>query len=223
MNTKLVVANWKSNKTLSEAIEWAQEFEKQEKKANRQYVVCPPFPLIPFVLDLIKQGVSLGTQNLSPYGAGAYTGEVSAINLKDLGITHTILGHSERRKYFQESSATVAQKVTQALDFGIQPIVCVDRDQIEEQAQALTAEQKKQIIVAYEPVHAISTFGGKEDPIEETIQVIDQIRDTFGEESVVLYGGSVNLENSIVYLENDNIDGALVGGASLQTTVFAQL
>lgn len=223
MKTKLVVANWKSNKTISEATAWVQAFRQLAKKENRQYVVCPPLPLLPFILDLKQDGVAMGVQDLSPFGAGAYTGEVSGYSLQDLGISHAILGHSERRKYFQESSVLVAQKVTQALDFGIQPIVCVDREQIEEQAAALSADEKKKVIIAYEPVHAISTFGGKEDPIEVTLAVIEKIRDTFGKESVILYGGSVNPENSIVYLEHEAIDGALVGGASLIAEQFTQL
>ncbi len=223
MKTKLVVANWKSNKTITEATTWVENFSQLEKKENRQYVVCPPMPLLPFILDLHKHGVALGVQDLSPYGAGAYTGEVSGYNLQDLGVSYAILGHSERRKYFQETSITVAKKVSQALDFGIQPIICVDRDQINQQAEALTSEERKKVIIAYEPVHAISTFGGKEDPIDETLKVIEQIRQTFGKESVVLYGGSVNPKNSIVYLENENIDGALVGNASLTAESFIQL
>jgi triosephosphate isomerase len=223
MKTKLVVANWKSNKTITEATSWVQSFLQTEKKENRQYVVCPPMPLLPFILDLQKAGVALGIQDLSPYGAGAYTGEVSGYSLQDLGVSYAILGHSERRKYFHESSLMVAKKVAQAIDFGIQPIICVDREQIEEQAQALSADEKKKVIIAYEPVHAISTFGGKEDPLETTLDVITQIRDTFGKESIVLYGGSVNPENSLVYLDHEEIDGALVGGASLAAASFAKL
>jgi len=223
MKTKLVVANWKSNKTVTEATAWVQSFLQTQKKANRQYVVCPPMPLLPFILDLKKSDVALGVQDLSPYGAGAYTGEVSGYSLQDLGVTYAILGHSERRKYFHESSIMVAKKVAQAIDFGIQPIICVDREQIKEQADALSTDEKKKVIIAYEPVHAISTFGGKEDPLDVTLGVIAEIRDAFGKESVVLYGGSVSPENSIVYLENEAIDGALVGGASLVAEKFSQL
>ena len=117
MDTKLLVANWKANKTVEEAQQWVETFLQAERLDNRQYVVCPTFPLLPFILDLTEENVDVGVQDLSPFGAGAYTGEVAAYNLQMLGVKYAILGHSERRRYFQETSTHVAQKVEQALDF----------------------------------------------------------------------------------------------------------
>jgi triosephosphate isomerase len=221
--SKLIIANWKSNKTPTEASDWVEQFLQLGRRENRTYVLCPSFPLLPFVADVQEHGIELGVQDLSPFGAGAYTGEVAAYSLQQLGVSFAILGHSERRKYFSESSQLVAQKVEQALDFGLTPIVCVDRAQIQEQADLLSKEQKSKILVAYEPVHAISTFGGHEDPIETTLSIIAEIQEVFGEKVPVLYGGSVNPDNSLVYLEQESIAGVLVGGTSLDAAEFARL
>jgi triosephosphate isomerase len=223
MQDKLLVANWKSNKNVEEAQQWVSTFLAADKRENRHYVICPPYPLLPFVLDITEHGVDVGVQDISPYGAGAYTGEVSGFNLQMLGVKYAILGHSERRKYLQETSSLVAKKVTQALDFGLTPIVCVDRPEIQAQANALSDEERKRIIVAYEPIHAISTFGGKEDPIDITLQAIADIRDAFGSSTTVLYGGSVDPDSSIIYLAEPSIDGALVGHASLDPNEFVLL
>lgn len=221
--SKLIIANWKANKSPTEATKWVEQFLAQERRENRTYVLCPSFPLLPFVADVQENGIELGVQDLSPFGAGAYTGEVAAYSLQQLGVNFAILGHSERRKYCAENSQLVAQKVEQALDFGITPIVCVDREQIREQADLLSKEQKQKILVAYEPVHAISTFGGQEDPIETTLSVVAEVQSAFGEKVPVLYGGSVNPENSLVYLEQEAIAGVLVGGTSLNAVEFARL
>lgn len=223
MENKLVVANWKANKNLEEAQRWVQEFQHAEKRDGRQYVVCPPYPLLPFILDLTKEEVAIGVQDMSPFGAGAYTGEVAPYNLQLLDIQYAIVGHSERRRYFHENCTIVAQKVTQALDFGITPIVCLDRDQIEEQAQALSNEERARVIVAYEPIHAISTFGGQQDPIDMTLEAIADIREAFGAATTVLYGGSVDPDSSIIYLSEASIDGVLVGNASLEAAEFVRL
>lgn len=221
--SKLVIANWKSNKSVTEATEWKERFLSEEKRSNRRFVVCPPYPLLPFVLDLQEHEISVGVQNLSPYGAGAYTGEVSGYSLQQMGVEFAILGHSERRKYFGESSQMVAQKIEQALDFGITPIVCLDRDQVEEQASLLPSETWAKCIMAYEPVHAISTFGGHEDPLETTLSVVATFHERFGEAVPVVYGGSVDRENSLTYLEQESIAGVLVGSASLDPATFARL
>jgi triosephosphate isomerase len=220
---KLLVANWKSNKHYLEAIDWAKTFNQAEKRDNRQYVVCPPFPVLSSLVDYFTDTADLGVQDLSPFGAGAYTGEVSGYNLTHLKVKFAILGHSERRRYFSESSQLVARKVEQALDFGITPIVCVDHNEVEDQVNQLKQDQLDQIVVAYEPVHAISTFGGQPDPIEKTLQEIQRIREFFGQQTAVIYGGSVNSETSIVYLERKEIDGLLVGGASLEAATFVKL
>lgn len=220
---KLIVANWKSNKTIAEARRWVKTFLKQERKDYAQYVVCPPLPLIQCVFELSEGEFSLGVQNLSPFDAGAYTGEVSGFSLQGFAVEFAILGHSERRKYLRESSHLVAQKVDEALQYDITPIVCVDMDYAREQASQLSHDHVKKVIVAYEPVHAISTFGGKEDPLDVTLANIKKLREIFRAETKILYGGSVDAENSLTYLQQDAIDGVLVGHASLDPMEFSQL
>lgn len=222
MNTrKLIVANWKSNKTVRETQEWMSTFAQQELRPSHQYVICPPYPAL-FAVQPPEKQWSVGVQDLSPYNAGAYTGEVAPYNLQDFAVKYAILGHSERRKYLGETSQLVAKKADVAVASGITPIICVDVNQFEEQADQLSEAVKKQTIIAYEPVHAISTFGGHEDPLEVTLQHITHLRDIFGDVKV-LYGGSVNLQNSLTYLEQDSIDGVLVGSASLDAIEFARL
>lgn len=220
---KLLVANWKSNKTIAEARRWVKTFLKQERKEYGQYVVCPPLSLIQSVFELSEGEFSLGVQNLSPFDAGAYTGEVSGFSLQGFGVEFAILGHSERRKYLRESSHLVAQKVDEALAYDITPIVCVDMDYAREQAQQLSHDHLKSVIVAYEPIHAISTFGGKEDPLDVTLANIKKLRDIFRSDSKIIYGGSVDAENSLIYLQQDTVDGVLVGHASLDPIEFASL
>jgi triosephosphate isomerase len=218
---KLIIGNWKSNFSVAQAKQWASEFTAA-REHEHVYVVCPPFPLLSALQD---QGFELGVQDLSQYESGAYTGAVSPLNLEGLNVGYVILGHSERRIYFGETSQTVAQKVDLALAHGMRPIVCVDRDQFAEQSSALgglSSAQREQLIIAYEPVHSISTFGGQEDPIGTTLAAIEDIRRLF-EPGLVIYGGSVNSENSITYLQPESIDGVLVGGASLDPKQFAQL
>lgn len=220
---KMIIANWKSNKNMTAATEWVDTFLQQDRKAVYEYIVCPPTPLLAAVQPLVAAHVQLGVQDLSPFGAGAYTGEVAPENMTGLNVRYAILGHSERRKYLHETSQLVAKKVSSALEAGITPIVCVDREQFQEQADQMDARDRERIIVAYEPVHAISTFGGEQDPIEVTLETIQQAHDIFGANTPILYGGSTNRDNSLQYLKEDSIAGILVGGASLDAEHFAQL
>lgn len=222
LTKKLIVANWKSNKSLAEAEEWIAQFSQQERRSEYEYVVCPPYPALVPVSRQKESLYSVGIQDLSAYGAGAYTGEVSTPNLAGLGVRYAILGHSERRRYLNESSSLVAQKIETALESNITPIVCIDRDQFQDQADQIDKSFYEKIIIAYEPVHAISTFGGHEDPIAVTLEAVAEVRDIFGSVPV-LYGGSVDPNDSIVYLGEKTIDGVLVGSASLDAQKFAQL
>ncbi len=157
-------------------------------------------------------------QDLSKFAAGSYTGAVSTANLADLHVKYAILGHSERRNYFHETHADVAGKVAQALDVGITPVVCVDREYVQAQAAAIAPEQLNKCVIAYEPLSAIGT--GNNAPVDVVKQTVDQIRQVFGDVSV-LYGGSVTAENISEYLLVT--DGALVGGASLEIGIFIEL
>lgn len=221
MDTKYLIANWKANKTLREAQQWVQTFVQQERKA-RQYVVCPPFPFISHLAETGRGIFSVGAQDMSQYAAGPYTGEVSPYNLQDLGVKYVILGHSERRKFFGETSAQVAQKVEQALSGGFTPIVCIDRNEFQAQADQIDRSYYSRMIIAYEPVHAISTFGGQEDPIETTVETVMQLQEIF-DEAPVLYGGSADSQNSLIYLQQPAISGLLVGKASLDPLEFSKM
>lgn len=218
---KLVIANWKSNLNWKQTEDWISSFSRS-KQHNHEYVICPPFPLLPAFRE---SGLTVGVQDLSPFEAGAYTGAVSPANLEGLGVKYAVLGHSERRIYFGETDQSVAQKVEIALAHDITPVVCVDRDGFQSQAAAfsqLNSAQRSQVVIAYEPVHAISTFGGHEDPIAVTLEAIAEARRVF-DAHTVLYGGSVSPDNSLSYLQPSEIDGVLVGGASLDPEKFARL
>lgn len=217
----LIIANWKSNFSWEQAKNWADSFSRLQSQ-NHTYIICPPFPLLGAVQG---HDFAIGVQDLSPFEAGAYTGAVSPQNLDGLNVTYALLGHSERRMYFAETSHSVAQKVELAFAHGITPIVCVDMEQVSEQSAALSglsAQQRATLVIAYEPVHSISTFGGKEDPIQVTLQNIEKIKGAF-ECETVLYGGSVSPDNSLTYLQPESISGLLVGGASLDPKQFAQI
>ncbi|MBU0579207.1 triose-phosphate isomerase [Patescibacteria group bacterium] len=217
--SKLFVANWKSNKTLEEVRQWMDDF-KVELNDDQEIVIAPPYPFLSLVADKIKDlpGVSLAVQNLSSFPAGSYTGEVCVRNLEGLGVKYAIVGHSERRRYLKESHQDVANKVSQALNNGITPIVCIDQDYMEDQAQLIESDLLSQCVVAYEPLVAIGT--GENAPVKEVAKVVKEIKEVFGEVPV-LYGGSVSPDNVILYLEIT--DGVLVGGASLDVGVFAEL
>lgn len=220
---KLIVGNWKSNKNLIESKKWCQSFLEQDRKEYGHYVVCPPMPLIGQLRELADGEFDLGVQDLSPFDAGAYTGEVAGYSLKGFGVRYAILGHSERRKYLNETPHLIAQKIDEALAYDITPILCVDIDQAKHQADQLSHDHFKKIVLAYEPVHAISTFGGHEDPLDITLKNIAKLRQIFRTETKVLYGGSVNRHNSLNYLQQAEIDGVLVGQASLDPIEFAAL
>lgn len=220
---KLLIANWKANKTVTESQEWLDTFRAQQLNTAVQYVLCAPYHLLSTVQPTRNDSYVLGVQDLSQFGAGAYTGEIAGANLVGLGVQYALVGHSERRKYLHETSALVALKVEAAVQAELTPVVCMDREQIEEQADQIPQHLWNKLLIAYEPVHAISTFGGQEDPIETTLEVIAHIHEVFGNEVPVLYGGSVNSENSLVYLQQETIAGALVGGASLDAEKFSQL
>lgn len=226
MHSKLLVANWKSHKTISEATQWLEDFNSAVVTWPKEVVavLCPPMPFLaslhhdlqqfPKLLDQLQ----LGVQDISPFPLGSYTGAVSAQQVLDFGAKYAVVGHSERRKYFRETNHDVALKVDQALEAGLTPIICLDEPYFLSQLTALNPDSLSKCVIAYEPLEAIGT--GDSQPVNEVVSAVTQIRHHFGQ-APVIYGGSVDLGNIQDYLEVT--DGVLVGGASLEAGEFAQL
>lgn len=239
----MVAGNWKMNKTVSEAAELLEALKPELKDVDSvDLVVCPPFIDLPLAKDtLAGSNIKVGAQNLHWAASGAYTGEVSAPMLKDL-CDYVIIGHSERRAMFGETDETVNKKVVAALGVGLMPIVCVGETLEENEAgeteaivgrmvreglKGLSNEEATCIVVAYEPVWAIGT--GKTATPEQANNVHKNVirpilREMFGEEvgngMRILYGGSVKPSNAAELFGQSDIDGGLIGGASLKAPDF---
>lgn len=242
----LIAANWKMHKTTQEAKSFMAELlPKIAQEKERDVLICPPFPLI-FAVDQGREGsnVLLGAQNMHEKEKGAFTGETSPLMLKDLNCEFVILGHSERRWVFNETDEIINKKVVTAIQAGLIPILCVgeqfeDRekgltdqvilDQLEKGLKGIDENHISNMVIAYEPVWAIGT--GKnatsKDAQEACALIREFIHSRFGNEVSdkvrILYGGSVKPDNVASYMEQDDIDGALVGGASLEAESFAKL
>ncbi|MBP9700008.1 triosephosphate isomerase [Candidatus Woesebacteria bacterium] len=223
---KTVIANFKSNKTLKEYEEWLQNYEQYlpQLHPSLRVVLAPSFPALPLFSSWLTHCNSaqtfLGVQDLSSFPAGAYTGAVCAQNLQDLGVTYAILGHSERRRYFHETNQDVTNKVAECIANQITPIVCVTADQVEQQAAAIDDGDKTKILVAYEPIEHIGT--GISDSESNILATKERVAHAFGNVSYI-YGGSVNPSTESSILQEDTIDGFLVGTASLTATTFTSL
>lgn len=216
---KYFIANWKSHKSVNEGKEWLNDFQNFIKKDSSiqnylhenaiSIIVCPPFHLLPVLKEMLVDypNYVLGAQNISPYPEGNYTGEISARQIKDM-IRFTIIGHSERRKYFHEKDGEVQLKTEMALFEGITPIVCV-RSEHDEIPQKVT-------MVAYEPVEAIGT--GQNASVEDVLNMKKRLSLAPGTQFI--YGGSVNETNCEEYIQTDGIDGLLIGSASLNPSKF---
>ncbi len=242
----LIAGNWKMYKTSSEAAETAKELVKQVRDiADVDIMIAPPFTALESVSRAIKNSpVALGAQNLYWEDEGAYTGEISAPMLKSVGCEYSIIGHSERRQYFGETDETVNQKIQAAIQADLKPVFCVGETEQEREAgqtfSVLDKQVKKglkkrvpeeldRLIIAYEPVWAIGT--GKTATDEQAQEVHQFIRslieESFGKDlskSIrILYGGSVKPDNILNLMEMPDIDGALVGGASLDADSFSKI
>ncbi len=239
MRRPVIAGNWKMYKTVAEAVALAGEI-RSGASGNAEVVIAPPFTSLAAVAGVVRgSAVSLAAQNMHAAVEGAFTGEVSPVMLKDVGCSHVILGHSERRQFFGETDEGVAKKAEAALAHGLCPIVCVgeslaeresDRTmevverQIERALRGLSADQVARILVAYEPVWAIGT--GKVATPEQAQDVHAFLRKritvSHGEPAAdavrLLYGGSVKPDNIGALMGQGDIDGALVGGASLTAT-----
>lgn len=219
--SKIVVANFKSNKTLQELNSWLETFVSESKDFASTIVLCPPFPFLALAAKAIeKTQLKLGTQDISPFPAGAYTGAVSVRNLEGLNVTHAIVGHSERRRYFHETDNDVANKVRESIEAGITPIVCVTKATVTSQAHAIEANYRKKVIVAFEPVENIGT--GITDTLDDILATKTLVTEAFGEVPY-LYGGSVDPKTDQDILNSPEINGFLVGGASLSAEGFGKL
>lgn len=211
-----VIANWKSNKTIAEALDWVAKVGPQIPKTNNlKVVVCPTFSSLSEVKKAVTVGnfpLLVGAQDLSPFGVGAYTGEESAYFLKEL-ISLSILGHSERREHFAETDEIIAKKVQQALDNQIIPLVCVQGVD--------TPVPKNCQLVAYEPIFAIGS--GNPDTPDNAESIAKSLKNIHGQNLEVIYGGSVDSSNVKGFITQENISGVLVGNASLDAEEFIKI
>ena len=246
MRKPIIAGNWKLNKTPHEAILLVDELKRELVDVmGVDVVICPPFVDLTDVSDaLIDHDIALGAQNVFWEDAGAFTGEISAPMLKELAVTYVIIGHSERRQYFNETNETVNKRLRAVLKHGLTPIVCVGenlaqreanktfdiiKDHCEGSLKGLSAEEMTKVVVAYEPVWAIGT--GKTATPQQAQEVHVFIRQLLGKmfnseiaNSVrIQYGGSVTPENIALLMAQEDIDGALVGGASLKAPSFASI
>ena len=238
MRKKIVAGNWKMNMTPAKAVELVNSLKDKINTTDVDVVICPPFVCLPAVLDAVKgTNIAVGAQNMHFEEKGAFTGEIAPDMLVELGVKYVIIGHSERRQYFAETDETVNKKVLKAIEHGLVPVICVG-ESLAEREQGVTidlvrlqtkialkdvkAEDAKKVVIAYEPIWAIGT--GKTATSAQAEEVCKAIREVVAEvygqevadEVRVQYGGSVNGGNANELFNMGNIDGGLVGGASLK-------
>jgi triosephosphate isomerase (TIM) len=248
MRKKIVAGNWKMNKTLEEAHILTAELMgmvADEVKGNVITILCTPFPyLVPVKSQLGTSTIKVGAQNCSEHDSGAYTGETSAVMLKSMGVPYVIIGHSERRQYFSEDGKLLAKKVDKALASNLTPIFCCGepleirekgthealvKQQVEESLFHLSAEALEKVVIAYEPVWAIGT--GKTATSQQAQDMHAVIRkhlaSKYGQATAdkisILYGGSVKADNAKELFSCPDVDGGLVGGASLKSREFVEI
>ena len=245
MRKPIIAGNWKMNKTAKEAVELINELKPLVAKSKPEVVVCVPYTDLWAVAEAIKGSkIKLGAENVAWADAGAFTGEISADMLKEIGVEYVIIGHSERRQYFGETDNSVNARLVQALKKDLKPIVCVGetlverekhrtkkvlKKQILEGFKGLSADDFGNIVIAYEPVWAIGT--GKTATAEDANKTIGFIRSlvkkTWGNEVAkslrIQYGGSMKPSNAKELMAMRNIDGGLIGGAALKAEDFAAI
>ena len=245
MRKKVIAGNWKMNKLPNETISFFEEFAPLVENTKNEVIICTPFTdLFYAILSAQNTNIKIGAQNMHWEESGAYTGEVSPQMLKSIGVEYVIIGHSERRQYFAETDETVNKKVKAAHNVGLKPIVCVGETlnqrelgnakevvttQIKLGLKDLTKDQIVSTIIAYEPIWAIGTgkTATKEDANETIKWIREEIENMYGKENaekvIIQYGGSVKSENAQELFEMSDIDGGLVGGASLKPNEFAKI
>jgi triosephosphate isomerase (TIM) len=246
MRKALIAGNWKMFKTLEEAVLFAKELALKVKDvSDREILICPPdLYIYPLIQALAGSPVFVGAQNIFWEDQGAFTGEVSAPMVKSTGARFAIIGHSERRQYFSETDETVNKRLNACLKAGITPIVCVGETYAEREAgktlevirkqmtnglTTISKTQAAQLVIAYEPVWAIGTGKTATPEIAQEVHgfIRSQVKDLFGPEIAgairILYGGSVKPDNVDILMAQADIDGALVGGASLDVASFERI
>ena len=245
MRKAIIAGNWKMNKTPDEARALVEELIPLVADAECEVVVCPPFvDLCPVSKAIKGTNIHLGAQNIHWAKSGAFTGEISADMLKKFGVEYAIVGHSERRQYFGETDATVNMRAKAALENDITPIICVGESleqrergetdefvasQVRGALEGISADDARRVVIAYEPIWAIGTGRtATAEMAEETIIVIRKtLRSIFGNDAAetvrIQYGGSMNPQNAASLMAMENIDGGLIGGASLKAEDFSKV
>ena len=245
MRRKIIAGNWKMNMLPNEAIKFIDELTPLVKDTKNDVIICVPYiDLFYSLLVAQNTNIKIGAQNMHFAENGAYTGEVSGKMLKSIGTEYVIIGHSERRQYFAETDETVNKKIKSAFVNNLKPIVCVGETleqrekgeekeivtkQIESDLNGLTEEQLRNTIIAYEPIWAIGTgkTATSEDANEMAKTIRNKIEELYGKniamEIIILYGGSVKASNAKELFSMSDIDGGLVGGASLKSEEFANI
>ncbi len=242
---KIAAGNWKMNKTAKEAVEFVEALKSRVADADAEVVVGVPFVCLPGVKKAVEgSNIKVAAQNMHWEEKGAFTGEISGPMLADLGVDYVIIGHSERRQYFAETDETVNKKAHAVFKYGMLPIICVGeslaqreqgvtadliRYQVKIALLGLSADQVKKLVIAYEPIWAIGT--GKTATDEQANEVCAIIRNTLkelygsevSEATRIQYGGSVNAANANALFNMSDIDGGLVGGASLKLDDFEKI
>ncbi len=245
MRQKVIAGNWKMNMHPGEAIEFITNLTPLVKDTKNEIILCVPYiDLFYSILTAQGTNIKIGAQNMHYEESGAYTGEISGKMLKAINVEYVIIGHSERRKYFNETDEIVNKKVKSAFKYGLKPIVCVGetlnqreegraeeviKKQVDDVLEGLTNEQVGSLVIAYEPIWAIGTgkAATSEDANNGAKQIRDEISKTYGQETasrvIILYGGSVNETNAKELFEMSDIDGGLVGKASLNPEEFSKI
>ena len=245
MRKKVIAGNWKMNMLPNEAIKFIEDLTPLVKDTENEVILCVPYTDLFYAL-LTAQGtnIKIGAQNMHFEESGAYTGEVSAKMLKSINVEYVIIGHSERRQYFNETDETVNKKIKAAFANELKPIVCVGETLEEREAgktaeiitkqtelalEGLTNEQVESTIIAYEPIWAIGTgkTATSEDANNSVKEIRNKIAEIYGQETasrvIIQYGGSVKSSNAKELFEMSDIDGGLVGGASLKADEFSKI
>lgn len=245
MRRKVIAGNWKMNMLPNEAIEYIEALSKEVKDSENEVILCVPYiDLFYCLMSAQNTNIKIGAQNMHFAENGAYTGEVSGKMLKSIGVEYVIIGHSERRQYFNETDESVNKKIKSAFENELKPIVCVGETLEQREAgitekiiteqtrlalHGLTNTQVENTIIAYEPIWAIGT--GKTATSEDANQAVksirEEIKNIYGDETaekvIIQYGGSVKSSNAKELFETSDIDGGLVGGASLKPDEFSKI